>query len=616
MYDISQRRLFVKGWSIRKKLILFFLFATVIPFLISTIFTYQYTKETVKNRFISTNYQVIKNGSNDLSDYLNEIANITKRLYGYHPFIKVLDEGVSSDLGANQLEISRTLLYLYNTRPEIEQLHLYIENGHDSYTAYNSKVSSRGKYDDIYTQPYYSYLNKNHKFLVIEPTHEIYSYNNLSTLIDSLPNQVISFHQRIDEIPSDKLLAYLSLDINMTQIQSISQRLYNEESEDFYLINNKGKVLYSSDSKVIGKNENYAWVKALTSQKDHSMEWEDKSFSGVLMYEKLKQPFEDLYMVKRIPYSVLYEDARKTALMNVLIGLPFLCMLVIATLFISVRFTQPINVLIRNMKEVEKGSFEVRFKSLGNDEFGVLGRHFTSMVETINDLIERKFRLELENKSTQLKVLQSQINPHFLYNAFQSIGTLALKHKAVEVYSLLTSLSHIMRYSMNMKEDIVSLKQEVDHVKAFLSLQKQRFGSKFEYELNIEKEAELMRIPKMILQPLVENSFKHGFETRTGSGKLLISAELNGEELILTVSDNGKGIGQQKLNQLKTRLQQSYNQTDEHIGLQNIYERLRIYYGDHASMQISSQENHDFTVVIKLTTIEEKRDSDESINRG
>jgi two-component system sensor histidine kinase YesM len=238
------------------------------------------------------------------------------------------------------------------------------------------------------------------------------------------------------------------------------------------------------------------------------------------------------------------------------------------------------------------------------------------MVETINDLIERKFRLELENKSTQLKVLQSQINPHFLYNAFQSIGTLALKHKAVEVYSLLTSLSHIMRYSMNMKEDIVSLKQEVDHVKAFLSLQKQRFGSKFEYELNIEKEAELMRIPKMILQPLVENSFKHGFETRTGSGKLFISAELNGEELILTVSDNGKGIGEQELNQLKTRLQQSYNQTDEHIGLQNIYERLRIYYGDHASMQISSQENHDFTVVIKLTTIEEKRDSDESINRG
>ena len=95
-----------------------------------------------------------------------------------------------------------------------------------------------------------------------------------------------------------------------------------------------------------------------------------------------------------------------------------------------------------------------------------------------------------------------------------------------------------------------------------------------------------MRIPKMILQPLVENSFKHGFETRTGSGKLLISADLNGEELILTVSDNGKGIGQQELNQLKTGLQQSYNQTDEHIGLQNIYERLRIYYGDHAQSKL------------------------------
>src|SRR6202030_1617083 len=104
------------------------------------------------------------------------------------------------------------------------------------------------------------------------------------------------------------------------------------------------------------------------------------------------------------------------------------------------------------------------------------------------------------------------VNPHFLYNAFQSIGTLALKQKAVQVYSLLTSLSKMMRYSMNMNEDIVALSKEVQHVTSYLTLQKQRFADTFVYELNIQKEAENRMVPKMILQPLVENCFKHGFD--------------------------------------------------------------------------------------------------------
>ncbi|TYR78983.1 sensor histidine kinase [Priestia megaterium] len=607
----------MSGWSIRKKLILFLLIATVIPFVISTIFTYQYTKETVKNRFISNNYQVIKNGSNDLGNYLDEIANITPRLYGYHPFIKVLQEGVLSDLGANQLEVGRTLSYLYNTRPEIKQLHLYIHNGNDSYTVYNSKLSSRGKYKEVYTHPYYFSLNQEREFLAIEPTHSIYSYNQLSTILGSERGRVISFHHMINEIPSNKFLGFLSIDIDLSKIQSISDRLYNKKYEEFYLIDREGFVIYASDEEDMGKKGHYPWLNELKKQHSHSLEWEDEQFSGVLMYDKLKQPFQDWYIVKRIPYNVLYEDARKTALINVLIGLPFLLMIIIATLFVSVRFTEPIRILIQNMKEVEKGSFYVRFKSLGNDEFGVLGNHFTSMVETINDLIKRKYRLEIENKSTQLKVLQSQVNPHFLYNAFQSIGTLALKHKAVEVYTLLTSLSNIMRYSMNMKEDIVTLRQELSHVKAFLALQKQRFGEKFEYEIQAEEEVKNVQMPKMILQPLVENAFKHGFEQRVGNGQLTIAASLKNEDtLVIKVEDNGKGISEQTLQQLKNRLTQLHDKTDDHIGLQNIYDRLRIYYGNQSKMTIDSKENEYFRVVIELAVhSNQEEDQDESINR-
>jgi two-component system sensor histidine kinase YesM len=120
------------------------------------------------------------------------------------------------------------------------------------------------------------------------------------------------------------------------------------------------------------------------------------------------------------------------------------------------------------------------------------------MIGKINHLINREYKLELENKTNQLKALQSQLNPHFLYNALQSIGTLALKKNVPQVYSLVTHLSKIMRYGMNMDEDMVPLTKEIDYIKAFLLLQKERFGDQFEYSLQFDKEDLTIRVPKMI----------------------------------------------------------------------------------------------------------------------
>ena len=127
---------------------------------------------------------------------------------------------------------------------------------------------------------------------------------------------------------------------------------------------------------------------------------------------------------------------------------------------------------MQNIRQIEKGNMQTQFHSLGTDEIGILGDRFKAMVEKINQLINREYKLQLENKTNQLKVLQSQVNPHFLYNTLQSIGTMALKSKVPEIYSSLTDLSQIMRYSMNMEEDIVELAKEVNYTKAYLLLHK------------------------------------------------------------------------------------------------------------------------------------------------
>ncbi|MDQ1004739.1 sensor histidine kinase YesM [Neobacillus niacini] len=279
----------------------------------------------------------------------------------------------------------------------------------------------------------------------------------------------------------------------------------------------------------------------------------------------------------------------------------------LGTMFVSFKLTAPIKVLIGNMKKVEKGEFKADFESLGTDEIGMLGRHFKLMIAKIDELIESEYKLEIENKASQLRVLQSQINPHFLYNAFQSIGTLALKLNAVPVYSLLTSLSTIMRYSMNMKDDIVPFASELNHVKSYLSLQKQRFDEQFEFELNIEEKVKEIHVPKMILQPIVENCFKHGFDQHVEKAWIQIEAFYENDNRVqINVKDNGMGPSEEQLEKIRQELFQGISKGDEQreeIGLKNIYDRLRIYYHNQANMSVNRNEEGGFTVTIQIPKV-------------
>ncbi|WP_066365293.1 sensor histidine kinase [Neobacillus fumarioli] len=594
------------GWSIRKKLIILLFVATVLPFGSSIAITYFQTTKSLNNRFVSTNHDLIDKGEEELSVYLDDVAQISSVLYRYTPFMNVMRDGISEDLDTNQDDVRQALAYLFNTRPEIEQMHLYIHNGKDSYTIYHSTISGRGKYENILSQSYYAKLIKSNSFSIIEPPHEIYSYNNMSFIPNSEKKKVLSFHNILRDVPSDRLLGFLSIDINLSKISAIADRLYTKGEEDLYIMDQNGTVIYSSDQKEIGEQNNYQWFERIKHEPhtSKSLAWKDPHFNGVIVYDKFPAPYKGWYIVKRIPYNVLYQSARETALINIVIGMTTLIIVLIATLAVSVKITAPIKVLNTNMKRVEKGDFAADFDSLGNDEIGMLGRTFKSMIAKINELIEREYVLEIENKASQLKMLRSQINPHFLYNALQSIGTLALKSNATQVYTLLTSLAVMMRYSMNVKEDIVTFAAEIKHVKSYLLLQKQRFSEQFAYELDIEKEVEHILVPKMILQPIIENCFKHGLDQPIDQAmiKLMAKRKENGN-LSICVMDNGIGANEEKLEQIRRQLFHGASveaQKSEAIGLKNIYDRLQIYYRHQAKMSVESVEGLGFTVNIEI----------------
>jgi two-component system sensor histidine kinase YesM len=590
--------------SIRYKLIIFLLLATILPLGASIVITYIYTKQSITDRTISNAYDLLSKGKKDVETYFTDITNIPLTIYQNRQFVQILENGATSFIDENQPEIARSLLNIYSARSEIKQVHLYIHQDRDDYAVYNLKVSSRGKMQAVLENDYFRKLMVSDRYFLVEPTHVIRSYNNLSEISATQKVPVISFHHKLSDVMTDRFLGIVSIDIDLQRLQSIMERLYNKQTEEIYLLDPKGAMVYASESSEIGHPNETAWYKKLLTHRGHSFEWEDKSFKGVVVHTEMKGDFEGWQLVKRIPYSGLYRYPQEIALINIMIGGISLIVVVTMTVFISFRLTAPIKVLIASMKKVEQGDWKVDLPNLGNDELGLMGRHFTSMIDTINDLVVREYRLEIENKSNQLRVLQSQINPHFLYNALQSIGTLSLQSNAPEVYRLLTSLSSIMRYSMNMEDDVVPVSAELSHIESYLKLQKQRFGDRLSYEIEAEPDLLSSQMPKMSLQPIVENFFKHSFEDLEHIGVITVKVNrMNLDTKRIVIADNGKGVTEDELTRINLKLTQGmklHEDRADSIGMKNIYDRLAMYYGSRAVMCIANREGGGFQVTLEI----------------
>ncbi len=590
--------------SIKYKLIIFLLIVTLIPGVTAIATTYFYTKEKVKDQFIDENINVISQGKYDIRNYFLSITDIPLSLYANRKFMNVMELGIVNDIDNAQEEVKRTLLNLYFTRKEVEQIYLYVHKGQDAYTVYNTKVSSRGKVREPLFNEYLQTLRDEKRYFILEPTHEIYSYNAQSDIPRTTKTQVVSFHHALHEVTSGEFLGFISIDIDVEAVKTISDRLFYSQDEKFYLINDKNEVVYSSTMQLIGGTIDDPWLEQIRSRHEEmSLEWQDDVFRGVFVFDRLPAPFSDWMIVKAISNERMYSNAQSIVKMNIYILLFFFLISSVAAVLVAFKLISPIKVLIENMKKVEKGKLEVDFHSLGNDEFGQLGKHFKSMVNQINELIIRKYRLEIENKSSQIRVLQSQINPHFLYNSLQSIGTIALRNKVPEVYSLLTSLSSIMRYSMNIDEDVIPLSKEISHVNAYLILQKQRFLDRLQFTISVAEDVKLFMVPKMILQPIVENYFKHGFENNSTSGRIDINIFINQNHVTLQISDNGVGVTNERLLEIELMLTKGVRLAKAEttsIGLQNVYERLELYYGEKGLMKVGNRFDGGFQVEINI----------------
>ncbi|WP_232697595.1 sensor histidine kinase [Brevibacillus daliensis] len=274
-------------------------------------------------------------------------------------------------------------------------------------------------------------------------------------------------------------------------------------------------------------------------------------------------------------------------------------------IFVSGSITRPIERLKRHMLEVSAGNLDAVYKkSDGEDEISVLGSVFNNMLGDIKKLIRQVYQIQGQKRRAELRVLQSQINPHFLYNTLDTIQWKALSYNAYEVADMIQLLSKLFRTSLNNGKEYITVEEEIAHVSTYLEIQKIRYKEKAYYEINVEPSITNYLMPKLIIQPLVENAIYHGMKPKKQPGKIEIKVWQQSEHLYLSVQDDGVGIPEQRLEQIRDNLKHSVE--SDHYGLYNINERLTLAYGEQYGITLNSQPGIGTIVQIKIPIASEE----------
>lgn len=272
--------------------------------------------------------------------------------------------------------------------------------------------------------------------------------------------------------------------------------------------------------------------------------------------------------------------------------------------FLIIKFSNSISrrvsVILGNIQRIEGGDFNIETSLSGRDEFADIDRRIRKMAKEIERTINENYIIEAERKRAELRALQMQINPHFMFNTLETINSFAKQAGLNEIAFISSKMGEILRYNIDCSNEYVCIKEEIQHIKSYLDIQRIRYSNKFEVYYDISEQAKRCRVLKFILQPIVENTVKHAIQQ--GNEKYFISvvAQVSEDILTISISDDGKGIAPQQLERIRQNLNDRTTNTGNSIGLKNVHLRLKITYGEEYGISITSKENVGTSVMLRF----------------
>lgn len=392
----------------------------------------------------------------------------------------------------------------------------------------------------------------------------------------------------VNDIDTLEPLGYMVLLIQLDLFDQLFSQASSTVSTEL-LINKEGKVLYALDDQWIGKKLTVESLQEVQSGETGYLldQWNGERQLITYMPSEFKLlDNETVWLVSLKSWDLLSNDVtyiRNTTIWSVLLAL---LAAVFFNFFYLRRTARFVQTLQNNMKQVETGDLTVRMKTNNLRELNQLSFRFNQMVHRLSELIVQIKKEEEKSRTAQFKVLQQQINPHFLYNTLESINALAAMSGQKDISKMTINLGRLLRISINGGYEVL-VGREINHVISYLEIQKIRFDNSFSYEIEVNEELNQKHVLKLILQPLVENILTHAFTDHQEDGLISIHGKCLDGRGYFYIKDNGEGISEASLKKI---LQKRADFEEQGHGIRNVHERLQLFYGKPYGMMICSSE--------------------------
>ncbi|WP_419888129.1 sensor histidine kinase [Neobacillus niacini] len=563
---------------LKNKMLIMYFFAVFIPIVLTNVIFYIVTIENVKKQQMDDSTLALQQINNEFKRIIDEAVGISSSYYTNLNLNLFLETDYMSDIEYIERHYSflRNLNQTNPLNPSINSIRFYTDN--------QTVIYSGGVYPiDSLEQS-------------IHFKDELTKSNGSQILIDTPSNknlETFSIIRNLDYFYKDKQ-KFVKVELNSSAIRDIFNNVTFKG--DVYLLNERGEIEYTTNR--------------FLSHMDKSVNFNqiNKEKNQVTIRTKLNSGsfLNDWTIVGTISEETMLTTVNKSKLFIFLLAcINFLAPTIIIVI-ISRSFLIRLHRILRHVKRMENQNFELIDDQEFEDEIGQLTSEFNRMTKKIKDLINDVLLVNIQNKDleikrnrAQLSALQSQINPHFLFNALETIRMRSLMKEEKETAKIIHNMAKIFRNSLTWGRDFVPIRDEINLIISFLEIQRYRFGDKLDYEIHVDESTEEYKIPNMAILPFIENASIHGIEPLKENGKINLSISLKDNLLTCVIKDNGVGMTEGKRKQLLSSLK---NEEDigENVGIKNVYYRLNLYYPDQFYFNIDSHLDYGTIITIQL----------------
>lgn len=587
--------------SIRNKLFVSYLALIVVPFSMFLFINTFVTEKENENEMIYSAHKVL-NQTKTFLEFKTESARNSLNVVALNDTVQEIleksPEAYSENIGGLWLLDSGKLnkeLFVAKSNPDIYKIHIYMKKGLAS-------------------------LSQNEDFMNLNTVEDSKWYKKLISGRDVIrwfgkdyfPQDgdescihVVRFIPRSENINEN--LGVIDADIPESTFRLILDQSVFTKSTSIVLINSDGELICTSSGSISKDPAVYSGIlSSLTSSDSDDGSWDTlDSQNGKILVGAQPVKNSDWTLLLTTPFYDIHNLSNKSRRQMISVFLIVTVLTLPLTFLTAVSAVKRIKLLIVQMRRVVNGDFNIDIIPSNSDEIGELTRNFNYMLTRMAMLIDEKYALGKEIKSLELKALQTQINPHFLYNTLDLINWMSKQYRARKIEDVVAALSKFYKLSLNYGEDTISIRDELEHVKAYVLIQNMRFKDRISLELNIPESLFEYGILKIILQPLVENAIIHGILEKGGeSGKISVYGELDGCTINLFVQDDGVGLSSEKMSQILASeiLPNSHNG----YGVRNIDQRLKLNYGNDFGLSFESVPGRGTTVKITIPAVKLK----------